>query len=83
MATDNERDFNKVLESINSLESKIIDLEIFIREKLIEVHNMDKENITNQHKVNLDNAKQIGEIIDIISAHNEAIQNIKGGFINA
>jgi len=78
MATDNERDFNKVLESINSLESKIIALEIFIREKLIEVHNMDKENITHQHKVNLDNAKQIGEIIDIISAHNEAIQNIKG-----
>ena len=77
MATDNERDFNKVLESINSLESKIIDLEIFIREKLIKVHNMDKENITNQHKVNLDNAKQIGEIIDIITAHNEAIQNIK------
>ena len=78
MATDNERDFNKVLESINSLESKIIDLEIFIREKLIKVHNMDKENITNQHKVNLDNAKQIGEIIDIITSHNEAIQNIKG-----
>ena len=78
MATDNERDFNKVLESINSLESKIIDLEIFIREKLIKVHNMDKESITNQHKVNLDNAKQIGEIIDIITAHNEAIQNIKG-----
>jgi len=78
MATDNERDFNKVLESINSLESKIINLEIFIREKLIEVHNMDKESITNQHKVNLDNAKQISEIIDIITVHNEAIQNIKG-----
>ena len=78
MATDNERDFNKVLESINSLESKINDLEIFIREELIQVHKMDKESITNQHKVNLNNAKQIGEIIDIISAHNEAIQNIKG-----
>jgi len=78
MATDNERDFNKVLESINSLESKIIALEIFIREELIEVHKMDKENITHQHKVNVDNAKQIGEIIDIISAHNEAIQGIKG-----
>jgi len=78
MTTNNERDFNKVLESINSLESKIINLEIFIREKLIEVHNMDKENITQQHQVNLNNAKQIGEIIDIISAHNEAIQNIKG-----
>ena len=77
MTPDNQRDFNKVLESINSLESKIIDLEIFIREELIQVHNMDKENITHQHKVNLDNAKQIGEIIDIISAHNEAIQNIK------
>ena len=78
MTPDNERDFNKVLESINSLESKIINLEIFIREKLIEVHKMDKENITHQHKVNVDNAKQIGEIIDIITAHNEAIQNIKG-----
>ena len=78
MATDNERDFNKVLESINSLESKIINLEIFIREKLIEVHKMDKENITHQHKVNVDNAKQISEIIDIITVHNEAIQNIKG-----
>ena len=78
MATDNERDFNKVLESINSLESKINDLEIFIRKQLIQVHKMDKESITHQHKVNLDNAKQIGEIIDIISTHNEAIQNIKG-----
>ena len=78
MTPDNERDFNKVLESINSLESKIINLEIFIREKLIEVHKMDKENITHQHKVNVDNAKQIGEIIDIITAHNEAIQSIKG-----
>ena len=77
MATDNERDFNKVLESINSLESKITDLEIFIREKLIEVHSMDKENITNQHEVNLHNAKQINEIIEIITAHNKAIQNIK------
>ena len=78
MTPDDERDFNKVLESINSLESKIINLEIFIREELITVHNMDKENITHQHKVNVDNAKQIGEIIDIISAHNEAIQGIKG-----
>ena len=78
MTPDNERDFNKVLESINSLESKINDLEIFIRKELIQVHKMDKESITNQHKVNLNNAKQIGEIIDIISAHNEAIQNIKG-----
>ena len=78
MATSNERDFNKVLESINSLESKINDLEIFIRKELITVHKMDKESITHQHKVNLDNAKQIGEIIDIISTHNEAIHDIKG-----
>ena len=79
MATDNERDFNKVLESISSLEGKIIDLEVFIRKELIEVHKMDKESITHQHKVNVDNAKQISEIIDIITVHNEAIQNIKGG----
>ena len=30
-----------------------------------------------EHKVNLDNCKQIGEIIDLISVHTDAIQGIK------
>ena len=75
---ENERDFKKVLESINSLESKITNLESFVRESLVTVHEMNKRDITHQHKVNLDNSKQIGEIIDLISIHTDSIQNIKG-----
>ena len=75
---ENERDFKKVLESINSLESKITNLESFVRESLVTVHEMNKQDITHQHKVNLDNCKQIGEIIDLISIHTDSIQNIKG-----
>ena len=75
---ENERDFKKVLESINSLESKITSLEIFVRESLVKVHEMDKDNLTNQHKVNLDNAKHINEIINLISYQSDAIQDIKG-----
>ena len=75
---ENERDFKKVLESINSLESKITNLETFVRESLVKVHEMSKRDITNQHKVNLDNCKQIGEIIDLISVHTDSIQYIKG-----
>ena len=74
---ENERDFKKVLESINSIESKITNLETFVRESLINVHEMNKQDITHQHKVNLDNCKQIGEIIDLISVHTDAIQGIK------
>ena len=75
---ENERDFKKVLESINSIESKITNLETFVRESLINVHEMNKQDITHQHKVNIDNCKQIGEIIDLISVHTDAIQDIKG-----
>ena len=75
---ENERDFKKVLESINSLESKITSLENFVKESLIQVHEMSKRDITHQHKVNLDNCKQIGEIIDLISVHTDSIQYIKG-----
>tara|TARA_B100000945_G_C20337450_1_gene575672 strand:- start:446 stop:691 length:246 start_codon:yes stop_codon:yes gene_type:complete len=75
---ENERDFKKVLESINSIESKITNLESFVRESLVKVHQMNKQDITHQHKVNLDNCKQIGEIIDFISVHADAIQDIKG-----
>ncbi len=75
---ENERDFQKVLESINSLESKITNLEIFVRESLTKIHELNKQDITHQHKVNLDNCKQIGEIIDLISVHTDSIQYIKG-----
>jgi len=75
---ENERDFKKVLESINSLESKITSLENFVKESLVQVHEMSKRDITHQHKVNLDNCKQIGEIIDLISVHTDSIQYIKG-----
>ena len=75
---ENERDFKKVLESINSLESKITSLENFVKESLIQVHEMSKRDITHQHKVNLDICKQIGEIIDLISVHTDSIQYIKG-----
>jgi len=79
----NERDFKKVLESINSIESKITSLENFVKESLVNVHEMNKRDITHQHKVNLDNCKQIGEIIDLISVHTDAIQDIKGRLHNA
>tara|TARA_Y100000114_G_scaffold54726_1_gene50027 strand:+ start:252 stop:497 length:246 start_codon:yes stop_codon:yes gene_type:complete len=75
---ENERDFKKVLESINSLESKITSLEIFVKESLVKIHEMNKQDITHQHKVNLDNCKQIGDIIDLISVHTDSIQEIKG-----
>ena len=75
---ENERDFQKVLESINSLESKITNLENFVRESLVNVHELSKKDITHQHKVNLDNCKQIGEIIDLISAQSDSIQELRG-----
>ena len=75
---ENERDFKKVLESINSIESKITNLEIFVRESLVKIHTMNKNDVIHQHKVNLDNCKQIGEIIDLIAVHTDSIQYIKG-----
>ena len=75
---ENERDFKKVLESINSLESRITSLEKFVRESLIKIHTMNKNDVIHQHKVNLDNSKHISEIIDLISAQSDSIQNIKG-----
>ena len=75
---ENERDFKKVLESINSIESKITNLEIFVRESLVKIHEMSKDDAIHQHKVNIDNTKHISEIIDIISAQSDSIQNIKG-----
>ena len=75
---ENERDFKKVLESINSLESKITNLENFVRQKLIRVHEMDKESLNNQHKINLDHHRQIGQILNLISVQSDKIEDIKG-----
>ena len=55
---ENERDFKKVLESINSIESKITNLEIFVRESLVKIHEMSKDDAIHQHKVNIDNTKK-------------------------
>ena len=74
---ENERDFKKVLESINSIESKITNLEIFVRESLVKIHTMNKNDVIHQHKVNLDNSKHISEIINLISAQSDSIQDIK------
>ena len=75
---ENERDFKKVLESINSIESKITNLEIFVRESLVKIHTMNKNDVIHQHKVNIDNSKNISEIINLISAQSDSIQDIKG-----
>jgi len=75
---ENERDFKKVLESINSLESKITNLENFVRQKLIRVHELDKESLNNQHKINLDYHRQIGQILNLISLQSDKIEDIKG-----
>ena len=74
-----DRDFKKVLESINSLEKRIINLEVFVRKSIVKVHELSKQDITHQHKVNINTTKQIGQIIDLISAHSEAIQDFKNG----
>jgi len=74
-----DRDFKKVLESLNSLETKITNLEIFVRESLVKVHELNKQDITHQHKVNIDTCKQIGEIIDLISVQSDTIQTLKNG----
>ena len=74
---ENERDFKKVLESINSIESKITNLEIFVRESLVKIHTMNKNDVIHQHKVNLDNSKHISEIINLISVQTNQIKELK------
>ena len=74
---ENERDFQKVLESIKSLESQIVELNLYVKEQIKHLLENNKEDITYQHKVNLDDKKQIGSIIDLISAHTDQIKNIE------
>ena len=70
----NERDFNKILETIQSLEAKIDSNFVNVIEQIIEVHKMSKQDLINRQQEELEKAKQIGEIIDILQSHNEAIQ---------
>jgi len=73
-----ERDFNKILETIQSLETKIDTNFVNLIEQIIEIHKMSKQDLLNRQQEELDKAKQIGEIIDILQSHNEAIQILQG-----
>ena len=75
---ENERDFKKVLESIKSLESQIVELNLYVREQIKHLLENNKKDITYQHTVNLDDKKQIGKIIDLISVHTDQIKEIQG-----
>ena len=70
----NERDFNKILETIQSLEAKIDSNFVNVIEQIIEVHKMSKQDLLNRQQEELEKTKQIGEIINILQSHNEAIQ---------
>ena len=75
---ENERDFKKVLESIKSLESQIVELNLYVREQIKYLLEENKKDITYQHTLNLDDKKQIGKIIDLISVHTDQIKEIQG-----
>jgi len=74
MNNTDERDFNKILETIQSLETKIDTNFVNLIEQIIEIHKMSKQDLLNRQQEELEKAKQIGEIIDILQSHNEAIQ---------
>ena len=74
---ENERDFQKVLESINSLERQIIELNIYVREQIKHLLETNKEDTVYQHEVNLSDKKVIGQIINLISVHTNQIEEIK------
>ena len=78
MNNTDERDFNKILETIQSLETKIDTNFVNVIEQIIEVHKMSKQDLINRQQEELEKAKQIGEIIDILQSHNEAIQILQG-----
>ena len=74
---ENERDFKKVLESIKSLESQIIELNLYVREQIKHLLEENKKDITYQHEVNLDDKKVIGQIINLISVQTNQIKELK------
>ena len=73
---ENERDFKKVLESINSLESQIVELNLYVREQIKHLLLNNKKDITYQHEVNLDDKKVIGQIINLISVQTNQIKEL-------
>ena len=79
---ENGRDFQKVLESIKSLESQIVELNLYVREQIKHLLQENKKDITYQHEVNLDDKKVIGQIINLISVHTDQIKDIKGRLDN-
>ena len=74
---ENERDFKKVLESIKSLETQIVELNLYVREQIKHLLETNKKDITYQHEVNLDDKKVIGQIIDLISVQTNQIKELK------
>ena len=49
-----------------------------MREQIKHLLEENKKDIIYQHKINLDDKKQIGSIIDLISAHTDQIKELKG-----
>jgi len=74
---ENERDFKKVLESINNLESQVVELNLYVREQIKHLLEENKKDITYQHEINLDDKKVIGQIIDLVAAHTNQIKELK------
>ena len=74
---ENERDFKKVLESIKSLESQIVELNLYVREQIKHLLENNKKDITYQHEVNLDDKKVIGQILNLISVQTNQIKELK------
>ena len=67
----------KVLESINNLESQIIELNLYVREQIKHLLENNKKDISYQHEVNLDDKKVIGQIINLISVQTNQIKELK------
>ena len=74
---ENERDFQKVLESIKNLENQIVELNLYVREQIKHLLENNKKDITYQHEVNLDDKKVIGQIINLISVQTNQIKELK------
>ena len=74
---ENERDFKKVLESIKSLESQIVELNLYVREQIKHLLLNNKRDITYQHEVNLDDKRVIGQVLNLISVHTDQIKELK------
>ena len=74
---ENERDFKKVLESIKSLESQIVELNLYVREQIKHLLEQNKKDLTYQHTINLDDKQVIGQILNLISVHTDQIKEIK------